>query len=422
MFRILLTACLISVCSMLLGAQSAEAQRLKRSCHCDVTCKLPNGSTDKSLSYNWNDIYKWPYRKSQLDDCKQKCATRISNINVQSLANSKGKCGTTVCTAEWSVGLGKGRRSGSAGTTSATHDGPECHDDKCCVPAKSELLQKAFHAQFQSDAASNISWTYVGNSQLNDIYYSALQMEHAINGAQTTYLVVKFSLYESPTSTGPAVLQSDGYAVYGANSGSTPWVIPSTFFPTPLVNGKYYEIRTELTFWRKGTFFSKDCDTASITLDRTATSRAKLSSRLGVGGSEATIAVDPNAQMPESAYRKFDKTSPEISEDFRNYLEQEFDLDLSVIDAPKSEWTEWLNFDRPGGNGDYQTIAMAKARNIACEAPSAIECRRSSDKVAASETGEIITCDTQTGLACVNKQQPDGRCMDYEVRFSCPAK
>ncbi len=46
---------------------------------------------------------------------------------------------------------------------------------------------------------------------------------------------------------------------------------------------------------------------------------------------------------------------------------------------------------------------------------------RRSDKKPAYQTGEVIRVfNTVSGLACVNKDQPDGRCDDYEVRLCCP--
>ena len=52
-----------------------------------------------------------------------------------------------------------------------------------------------------------------------------------------------------------------------------------------------------------------------------------------------------------------------------------------------------------------------------------IECRRVSDHLDYSLTGEVFEpggeCTVERGLACHNKHQPDNRCDDYEVRFFC---
>jgi hypothetical protein len=89
---------------------------------------------------------------------------------------------------------------------------------------------------------------------------------------------------------------------------------------------------------------------------------------------------------------------------------------------PASTWTAWLNRDSPSGNGDYETLADFRAAgNNICNgaAPIGIECRTLGG-VNWSSTGEVYSCTASTGGVCVNAQQPDGYCQDYEVRFLCP--
>ncbi len=48
---------------------------------------------------------------------------------------------------------------------------------------------------------------------------------------------------------------------------------------------------------------------------------------------------------------------------------------------------------------------------------------RKSDQKPAYQTGEILRAyNSKDGLICVNNEQPDGRCDDYEVRMCCPGK
>jgi len=86
----------------------------------------------------------------------------------------------------------------------------------------------------------------------------------------------------------------------------------------------------------------------------------------------------------------------------------------------KVEWTGWQNLDRPGGNGDYQTLKGMRDRGIGCDKPVDIQCRQSGNKTDWKAGGETVTCNVQDGGYCVNKLQKDGRCEDYEVRLLCP--
>lgn len=86
-----------------------------------------------------------------------------------------------------------------------------------------------------------------------------------------------------------------------------------------------------------------------------------------------------------------------------------------------TKWTNWLNTDRPSGNGDYQTIKGLSEQGLVCSEPLKIECRTANLKTEWWQTGEELTCNTSTGHVCNNRNQKDGRCEDYEVRYLCPS-
>ena len=88
-------------------------------------------------------------------------------------------------------------------------------------------------------------------------------------------------------------------------------------------------------------------------------------------------------------------------------------------DTSTHAWTDWLDFDNPGGNGDYETLDLHQTNNNVCTAPVDIECRVVSTSADASTTGQTVTCTPQQGFSCVNAQNT-GVCLDYEVRFLCP--
>ncbi|XP_069551022.1 cartilage intermediate layer protein 1 [Brachyistius frenatus] len=87
-----------------------------------------------------------------------------------------------------------------------------------------------------------------------------------------------------------------------------------------------------------------------------------------------------------------------------------------------TEWTSWFNIDHPGGNGDYERLEAIRFyyRERVCARPSAMEAR-TTDWVAAADTGEVVHSSLEKGFWCINKEQPHGRiCSNYHVRFQCP--
>lgn len=90
--------------------------------------------------------------------------------------------------------------------------------------------------------------------------------------------------------------------------------------------------------------------------------------------------------------------------------------------AGVTEWTSWFNIDHPGGNGDYERLEAIRFyyRERVCVRPSAMEAR-TTDWVAAEDTGEVVHSSLEKGFWCVNKEQRHGRiCSNYHVRFHCP--
>ncbi|XP_042369423.1 cartilage intermediate layer protein 1-like, partial [Plectropomus leopardus] len=87
-----------------------------------------------------------------------------------------------------------------------------------------------------------------------------------------------------------------------------------------------------------------------------------------------------------------------------------------------TEWTSWFNIDHPGGNGDYERLEAIRFyyRERVCARPTAMEAR-TTDWVAAADTGEVVHSSLEKGFWCINREQPQGRvCSNYHVRFQCP--
>ena len=83
-------------------------------------------------------------------------------------------------------------------------------------------------------------------------------------------------------------------------------------------------------------------------------------------------------------------------------------------------WTAWLNRDAPGGSGDWETLSEFVTAGQACANPTAIECQTTSG-VDWTQSGEAYTCGATAGGICRTVDQADGTCLDYRVRFFCPA-
>ncbi len=93
-------------------------------------------------------------------------------------------------------------------------------------------------------------------------------------------------------------------------------------------------------------------------------------------------------------------------------------------DVKNGAWTPWVNSDTPGGKGDFETIHHTTVTHqipaiMNCKNRTRVECQTTTGQPAAS-TGEVISCNTETGMLCLNAEQPDGACNhDYQVRFFC---
>ena len=89
------------------------------------------------------------------------------------------------------------------------------------------------------------------------------------------------------------------------------------------------------------------------------------------------------------------------------------DLNMIYFIDPLA-WSGWIDVDNPSGVGDFETLASSP-----CPSPTAIRCE-ALDGASTIATGEVVTCNTSSGFACVNANQPDGACEDYRVQFYCP--
>ncbi|KAK7882739.1 hypothetical protein WMY93_028913 [Mugilogobius chulae] len=91
---------------------------------------------------------------------------------------------------------------------------------------------------------------------------------------------------------------------------------------------------------------------------------------------------------------------------------------------PGGCWTDWFNRDRPSGTGDWELLANIKQQFVGkvCDVPLQIEVQTAAGASVASTGNIIASVSPLNGFVCVNTDQPHGKkCVDYRVRFYCPA-
>ena len=81
--------------------------------------------------------------------------------------------------------------------------------------------------------------------------------------------------------------------------------------------------------------------------------------------------------------------------------------------------TGWANRDDPSGNGDGEHLGQLILEYGVCAQPIGIECQTTAG-VDVSASGEVVRCQANLGLECLNASQSDQYCEDYRVRFACP--
>ncbi|KFM64508.1 Hemocytin, partial [Stegodyphus mimosarum] len=92
-----------------------------------------------------------------------------------------------------------------------------------------------------------------------------------------------------------------------------------------------------------------------------------------------------------------------------------------------SAWSAWINKSRPkkgkkyGEREDTRHYILKQTEGFCSEGTIiAIECRDVKSDMDYTETKEEkLVCDLNKGFICLNRNQPDGRCQDYKIRYLC---
>ena len=82
------------------------------------------------------------------------------------------------------------------------------------------------------------------------------------------------------------------------------------------------------------------------------------------------------------------------------------------------QYGQWRDRDDSSGTGDYEV----NFSDLNCSTPVHMQARVKGGTTIFNhmdEAPDILSSFSPSGLACVNRNQPDGICEDYEVRFAC---
>ncbi|XP_019631664.1 PREDICTED: uncharacterized protein LOC109475460 [Branchiostoma belcheri] len=99
------------------------------------------------------------------------------------------------------------------------------------------------------------------------------------------------------------------------------------------------------------------------------------------------------------------------------------DYEVRFCCPPCTHWTAWYDRDNPSGTGDWETLTDLRKENPGeiCLTPTDIQVRVISTGQDAFLTEETFAFyDVTTGFVCIEDEQDDDTCLDYEVRFCCP--
>ncbi|XP_077654314.1 mucin-5AC [Urocitellus parryii] len=87
-------------------------------------------------------------------------------------------------------------------------------------------------------------------------------------------------------------------------------------------------------------------------------------------------------------------------------------------------WTHWMDGSYPGpgrDSGDFDTFHNLRSKGYKfCERPTSVECRAQFfPNTPLAELGQQVTCNSEEGLICWNRDQLPPICYNYEIRIQC---
>ena len=93
----------------------------------------------------------------------------------------------------------------------------------------------------------------------------------------------------------------------------------------------------------------------------------------------------------------------------------------NLVPTCPGNWTDYYNRDLPSGMGDFETLASLRRENPGeiCKYPIAVDARLVDDHTHYTLTGQNLNVDLELGFYCVNEEQTEEECLNYEARFCC---
>uniref|UniRef100_A0A9J7Z378 hyaluronoglucosaminidase n=1 Tax=Cyprinus carpio carpio TaxID=630221 RepID=A0A9J7Z378_CYPCA len=136
-----------------------------------------------------------------------------------------------------------------------------------------------------------------------------------------------------------------------------------------------------------------------------------------------TVKGDASSAVEDHAVYQGTKASSEArsSRVFHSGYGEHFTITTISQWVQEAEWTEWFDRDDERGSGDWEKLTdLHKAfPERLCSNPLDIEAE-TLDGIPANMTGEVFSkFDRNYGFVCLNKEQVDGICHNYRVRFLC---
>ncbi|PIO35560.1 hypothetical protein AB205_0084650, partial [Aquarana catesbeiana] len=91
---------------------------------------------------------------------------------------------------------------------------------------------------------------------------------------------------------------------------------------------------------------------------------------------------------------------------------------------PRCSWTQWFNTQNPTPDpdgGEFENITTIRNQGYSvCDFPKDIQCRLGRfPYIPLNMLYYVQECSVLHGLVCLNKNQQDEKCLDYEVQFLC---
>ncbi|KAG9341336.1 hypothetical protein JZ751_019440 [Albula glossodonta] len=136
-----------------------------------------------------------------------------------------------------------------------------------------------------------------------------------------------------------------------------------------------------------------------------------------------TVKGNPSLSVEDHAVYQGTKASSEAKSVrvFSTGNAEHFTVTATSQWVQEAEWTDWFDRDDERGSGDWEKLSdLHKAfPERTCNTPLGMQAE-TQQGVPSNETGEIFyKNDKDYGFVCLNKDQPDGICHNYKVRFLC---